>query len=368
MFIFPPRHVKRGREVIKQAKKLLAYKSDQWGESAVEEFQAAIAQLRDGVRSGQREPIEAAEHQLEKLAGQNTVPIDNASWRELCEVILVAIVIALGMRTYFVQPFTIPTGSMQPTLNGIQAHPTVEAPPNALVQIVQKVLMGRTWINVVAERDDVITEITEVSHLKLFNRTALQGVNRRYEVNCPKEILIRNFLGEPHAIKAGEVIARGYYDTGNHVFVDKLTYHFRTPPRNEVIVFNTQGIPTAENIRTLMEGPSQFYIKRLAGVPGDFLQIRSPELWINGKRATEPGFQRVMSLSDGYAGYANIAGRLLGSPKETYQVPERSYFVLGDNSYYSSDSRFWGPVPEKNLMGHGLFVYWPFSSHWGFIK
>jgi signal peptidase I len=49
-------------------------------------------------------------------------------------------------------------------------------------------------------------------------------------------------------------------------------------------------------------------------------------------------------------------------------VPPRNYFALGDNSFHSSDSRDWGTVPQENIMGHGVFVYWPFGKHWGFIQ
>jgi signal peptidase I len=49
-------------------------------------------------------------------------------------------------------------------------------------------------------------------------------------------------------------------------------------------------------------------------------------------------------------------------------VPDHSYFAMGDNSYNSFDSRYWGPVPEPNLVGRGLFVYWPFTWHWGLIR
>jgi signal peptidase I len=49
-------------------------------------------------------------------------------------------------------------------------------------------------------------------------------------------------------------------------------------------------------------------------------------------------------------------------------VPAHGYFALGDNSYNSYDSRYWGPVPEENLVGRGLLVYWPFNHHWGLIR
>jgi signal peptidase I len=52
----------------------------------------------------------------------------------------------------------------------------------------------------------------------------------------------------------------------------------------------------------------------------------------------------------------------------TYIVPPHRYFAMGDNSYNSYDSRYWGPVPEENLVGRGLLVYWPFVPHCGFIR
>ena len=117
---------------------------------------------------------------------------------------------------------------------------------------------------------------------------------------------------------------------------------------------------------------SQYYVKRLAGMPGQTLRIDPPQLFVNGEQATQPPFQRVMAACEGYRGYANQCdyGPLplyLSSPLDQFTVPPNSYFALGDNSYNSSDSRFWGVVPEQNVVGRALFVYWPFSQRWGFI-
>jgi signal peptidase I len=144
-----------------------------------------------------------------------------------------------------------------------------------------------------------------------------------------------------------------------------------------VFVFTTQNIEAMGNPGPPPQKPSQFYIKRLAGVPGDELRIAAPELFHNGHRAEEPGFVRVMKGSqnepvDGYHGYSNTIGMLLRSPAATFGVPAKEYFALGDNSYNSSDSRAWGTVPKENLMGPGFFVYWPFlnssGSHFGLIR
>ena len=68
-----------------------------------------------------------------------------------------------------------------------------------------------------------------------------------------------------------------------------------------------------------------------------------------------------------YRGYAP-GHDYLATPQQTYTVPPHGYFAMGDNSYNSYDSRYWGPVPEENLVGRGLLVYWPFYQHWGLIR
>ena len=75
---------------------------------------------------------------------------------------------------------------------------------------------------------------------------------------------------------------------------------------------------------------------------------------------------------DGYAGYGNgfpsFSQLIMRAPDDPYIVPDKNYFAMGDNSYHSSDSRDWGPVPEQNIMGRGVFVYWPFAPHFGLIR
>ncbi len=371
MFFLTPRHIKQGRIYLKDAKKALAYKRDLWSAEAVSDFESAIRALESAVKGGTRDSVEGAVQKVESLAGLYLKPVPNAALRENCEVFLVAIVVALGVRTYFLQPFTIPTGSMQPTLNGILAYPTQSTPPNRAVRLFDSLALGRTWVDAKAETDDVIVDIREVKFLRLFTRTEILGAKSRIVVNCPKDTLTRGFkVGINQRLKAGEAIARGYYDTGDHVFVDKISYHFRPPARGDVFVFNTLGIPTQENLMTRMEGPSQYYIKRLTGVPGDELQIRPPDLLINGKRASEPPIQKVMSCTDGYRGYSSgaLGMSVLATPEQTFRLPQASYFALGDNSYNSSDSRYWGTVPQRNIMGRGALVYWPFTKHLGLIR
>jgi signal peptidase I len=161
--------------------------------------------------------------------------------------------------------------------------------------------------------------------------------------------------------------ANGYRGRGDHIFVDRFTYHFRKPQRGEVIVFDTTDIV---DIPETSRG--KFYIKRLIGLGGDTVQIKPPYALINGsildKRAA---FKRIYSRADGYNGYVLPRGfpppKFIGSQDDVYTVPEGSLFVLGDNSVSSLDGRFWGSVQEKALVGRSVFVYWPFSRRFGLI-
>jgi signal peptidase I len=301
------------------------------------------------------------------MAGSFAPAPKDAMIRENCEVLFVAIVIALGVRTYFLQPFTIPTGSMQPTLNGIIGYPTKAGPPNVLKRVAELLVRGRTYVEVVCKAGGTISGLTE-HHILFYTYTTFDCGGMHYKVSAPIAALEHTFdVAQNREYRAGDVIARGYINTGDHVFVDKFTYNFRAPHRGEVFVFSTLDIARIENYSEQQGvNTSQFYIKRLVGLPSDELRVDSPKLYVNGKIADSFGCQRVMSAIGAYHGYINIG--YLGSPESVFDVPARGYFAMGDNSQNSLDSRYWGTVPQRNIMGRGLFVYWPFATHWGLIK
>jgi signal peptidase I len=325
--------------------------------------------MESALKSRSREKIATARDHIEKQVERIAPPPPDAAWRENVEVFLVAIVIAAGVRAYFLQPFKIPTGSMQPTLYGIVGYPTQKPAPNILTQAFEMVWLGRHHVDLVAKEDDTIKEIQEHTYVNFFTFTDIIGEKNRYKLFAP-EATLRHYFGvsEGRSYRKGEPIAQGYIDTGDQVFVDKLAYNFVKPTGGDVFVFKTTGIG---RIRMPEGVDSQHYIKRLAGTPGQTLRIDSPKLFIDGKLADKPPFQRVMSCKDLYRGYSNpseMQGALyLTSPEDTVTLGAKSYFALGDNSYQSSDSRFWGTVPEQNIAGRGLFVYWPFSKRWGLI-
>jgi signal peptidase I len=321
--------------------------------------------LREALRDRDREKIHSAADTLDKTLHKLTPVTWESHWRENCEVILVAIVVAVGIRSYFLQPFKIPTGSMQPTLNGIVGYLNTEPPPNILQQIGDFIIRGRNYINVVSREDDQVLEIAPKKILFFFTFSRLICQHQNFLVYASPDTLGHDFNVLPGRMyHRGEIIARGAIDTGDQVFVDKFSYNFMKPHRGDVFVFRTNHIP---GIRADPEAGSPFYIKRLAGLPGDTLRIDPPFLYANGKKAEGYGFERVMSAKPPYRGYA-LGHEYLSQPDRSFTVPQNGYFALGDNSYNSYDSRYWGAVPDVNLVGRGLLVYWPFYPHWGLIR
>ncbi|HSH39718.1 MAG TPA: signal peptidase I [Chthoniobacterales bacterium] len=363
--MFTPRYVKHSKLLLRHAQKYLRYKKDVLSEADHADVTAAITSLGLALRERNGDRIKSEAEALDGKLHKLTPVTWEAHWRENCEVILVAIIVAVGIRSYFLQPFKIPTGSMQPTLNGIIGHPSNEAAPNFVRQVAEFFVLGRNYINVVSKEDDRVEQVVpqKFGFFFMFSRVICQ--RQKFLVYAPPETLKQDFRIVPGAVyRRGDVIARGAVDTGDQVFVDKFSYNFVKPRRGDVFVFRTDeilGIPGDP----ITGAP--FYIKRLTGVPGDTMRIDPPQLQINGQRAQGVGFDQVMSLQNGYRGYAN--GRdYLGDPSKTFVVPDGQYFAMGDNSYNSYDSRWWGPVPEENVVGRGLFVYWPFNRHWGLIR
>lgn len=139
----------------------------------------------------------------------------------------------------------------------------------------------------------------------------------------------------------------------DHVLADLLCYHFRAPKRGEVIVFTTKGIP---GIPSSAETEETIFTMRVVGLPGESLEIRDGELLVDGVPQDERNGIPPIE-------YSNL--RILPSYAErkgnAYQVGESEYFVLGDNSANSFDSRYWGTVPKANLLGKVTKIYYPFE-------
>ncbi len=323
---------------------------------------------------------------------------------EIVESFFVIMVVFMGIRTYYAQPFRIPTGSMQPSLNGIIVHPIDEL-PSAPRRLWDALTLGSSYIEETAPQDMVLTSIADETYCLLFTQTRLtfRGLedDSLIELTVPaasgtvlEYLKQRGKFDHPGArhsmgyatFRRGETIMRGRADAGDMVVVNRMAYHFRKPERGETFVFDTRGIRTKASGSLMMEDQSggTHYIKRLCGLPGDRLQVQSPQLLVNGKPAQETTICRVANGQPPFnsEGYQVLpAGSLhLGRPafltagterqlRDDAATPNlREYVALGDNTTNSLDSRYWGPVRQFNIIGPAAFTLWPFSAHWGSIE
>lgn len=128
---------------------------------------------------------------------------------------------------------------------------------------------------------------------------------------------------------------------GDRVLASRFIYRFENPKRGQIIVFKTPPLAKARC------GAGGTFVKRLIGLPDDTVhEDGSGLIWINGKKLNEPYIQPSRRVGD-----TNL--------NKTWKVPSGEYFFMGDNRASSCDSRYWGSVPRKNLIGEVFFVYWP---------
>jgi signal peptidase I len=381
MGLFTPRYIKEARRLLEGASRVCHLHLDILSAPQRRTLSESLSSLRSGIAARDRGLIEKAASVLETRFQEIIPAKPHRDLAENIEAIFVAVALAVGFSAYFLKPFKIPTGSMQPTLYGMTGHPMERPLPNPLRRAFDFVHLGRTYLSLKAPVHEEVLGLTESTLLNFFTFTDVLTTAGHHRLFAPNNVVGQDFGVRPGRIyEAGETIAHGYVQAGDQVFVDRITYQFRNPSRSDVFVFRTTGIPRIEMNLDPALG-SQFYIKRLAGEPGDLLRIDPPKLFLNGSVAQSPPFLRVMSCQNGYRGYSNRSAKhsangsdlgppfpYLGSPEETFTVPPHGFFALGDNSYYSSDSRYWGIVPDRNVIGRGFFVYWPFSERWGFIR
>jgi len=151
-------------------------------------------------------------------------------------------------------------------------------------------------------------------------------------------LIIRTFFFQAFKIPTGSM--RPTLIEQDRVLVNKILYKYRDPQRGDIIVF-----------RYPADGKRDF-IKRLVGLPGETLEIKQGKLWVNGELVAEDSVLRRFY-------YYNRDDWMHGKGDQIVKIPDKSYFVLGDNSAQSSDSRNWGFVPEENVIGKAFMIYWP---------
>ncbi len=136
---------------------------------------------------------------------------------------------------------------------------------------------------------------------------------------------------------------------GDHIMSDMLVYRTRTPDRLDIVLFDYP------------EDPSKQFVKRIVGIPGDTIEIRERQVYINDSPLAEPYVQYV----------ATATKRRNANQRDNFApltLADGQYFVLGDNRDRSHDSRYWGTVPEENIKGRVGIIYWSWDDTEGRVR
>lgn len=194
-------------------------------------------------------------------------------------------------------------------------------------------------------------------------------------------LVFRSFIAEPFRIPSGSMMPTLL--VGDFILVNKFAYGLRLP------AFNTKVIATGEPHRgdvivfRYPPDPVQDYIKRVVGLPGDEVTVSADKVFINGKPiiqdpvgpyAGEDAEGQMLERVGAVVRVEHLDGvdhRIIAIPglgesrDGTWRVPQNCYFAMGDNRDNSADSRFWGCVPEQNLVGKAFLIWfsWKGMNH-----
>jgi len=145
--------------------------------------------------------------------------------------------------------------------------------------------------------------------------------------------IIYGFIAQPFLVQGASMEPN--FGSGDYLLVDEISYQFRDPVRGEVIVFKNPN------------NPSEFYIKRVIGLPGEEVLVNDGSVVIDGELITED------YINEDY----------LSSGEYVFLLEDDEYFVMGDNRPRSFDSRSWGPLEESFIVGVARFRFWPPSNY-----
>ena len=403
------------------AEKVYNYRRDVLPAPQVAELQSRSAELQAEVKArAGAEKLKLGIERLEDVLRRTGGAIyPKSALVENVEFFLVAAIVILGIRTYFVQPFKIPTNSMWPTYNGMtpEVFKTAEAEPGLPVMAARmaafgawphrldapadgeilipvggetrgivhcKVVPGRSWLVIPTQLREYTLLVGDKSvttrvpmdfdfdwaiYEAFFGREGQYSL-QKLDTEIRRKVQAGEFekrmvdgqelpcIRTGRRVRAGERAFSFDELTGDQLFVDRVSYHFIPPSVGSGFVFRTGNIP--DIVRYYGD---QYYIKRLVGTPGDKLEIKDSGVIRNGRPIEgSTAFSSNAARIDKYTGY--VAMGLL-KPGEAITVPENRYFALGDNSSNSQDGRYWGYVPGKDVVGRPIFVYFPFTRHWG---
>ena len=342
-------------------------------------FDEVIAKLEQAKGNDIAAAIKTAESEYKAL------PLPRRNWQYVVlDLIFVVGAIAFALRGLYFQPFRIPTGSMQPTLYGIHYQTREDnANPgfNALPGVLHNIVYGTTPAVAKVKSPGSFTGFTRFEPGMLFDRMRFNIGNNEYSLPG-NDRQIYDYAGLKRGeFDAGDILGGGDMTIGDHLFVERFSIYLKEPSRGDVIVFNTENLTF--NGKSLSEEGGYYYIKRVAALPGDTVKIADNQLWVRPRGQSEfrriqdiePRFKKIYSHRGGYHGHLSCsemdsraqAGMKDFSRGKEFTIPGDEYLMLGDNSRFSMDSRYFGPVPRRNLVGRAWIVFYPFSRRMGTV-
>ncbi|NQV00686.1 MAG: signal peptidase I [Parcubacteria group bacterium] len=152
-------------------------------------------------------------------------------------------------------------------------------------------------------------------------------------------IPIRYYLIQPFFVRGASMMPN--FDNGQYLVINEINYRFEEPQRGQVVVFK---YPL---------NPSQYYIKRIIGLPGETVEIKNGQVFVyNANVSQKTALDESAYLPEGRITQGNVK----------VELSQEEYFVLGDNRQASSDSRQWGALLRENIIGFVWVRAWPFDS------
>lgn len=196
--------------------------------------------------------------------------------------------------------------------------------------------------SVVTEDEQAVRESNKDSHKKGVVAATLSGIVgfvldfiETIVVALSIFVVVYLFLVQPHEVRGSSMEPN--FHNNEYILTDKISYRIHNPNRGDVIIFKSPQNPDVD------------YIKRIVGLPGDRVMVKNGYVYVNGIKLNEYYLKDLTLLFPGSFVQEGVE----------IAVPSNDYFVMGDNRPHSSDSREFGPIDKKSIIGKALIRYWP---------